>query len=133
MAYLAVKDYKLAVDDCKNAIRINPEFARTYKRLFKAELALGNIDAAKDALATSVELEPADRTHKMDQDALNTVIHQQAMIDKFNTDADQDYERSLGYCDSILNNCPASVFHITLKCENLLKAYKLKDAQKFSK
>ena len=76
MTYLAVKEYKLAVDDCKNAIRINPEFPRTYKRLFKAELALGNIEAAKSALATSVELEPNDPTHKMDQNSLTTVIHQ---------------------------------------------------------
>ena len=55
------------------------------------------------------------------------------MIEKFNTAEDKDYERSVGYCDSILNNCPASVFHIVLKCENLLRAYKLKEAQVFSK
>jgi len=54
------------------------------------------------------------------------------MIDKFNSEEDKDYERAVGYCDSILTNCPASVFHICLKCENLLKANKLKEAQDFS-
>lgn len=54
------------------------------------------------------------------------------MIDKFNSEEDQDFQRAVGYCDSILNNCPASVFHICLKCENLLKACKLKEAQEFS-
>jgi len=54
------------------------------------------------------------------------------MIDKFNSDEDQDHERAVGYCDSILTNCPASVFHICLKCEQLLKANKLKEANEFS-
>jgi len=55
------------------------------------------------------------------------------MIDKFNSEEDQNFDRAVGYCDSILNNCPASVFHIVLKCENLLKANKLKEAGDFSK
>jgi len=54
------------------------------------------------------------------------------MIEKFNSDEDKDYQRAVGYCDSILTNCPASVFHICLKCENLLKAYKLKEAKEFA-
>jgi len=54
------------------------------------------------------------------------------MIDKFNSEEDKDFERAVGYCESILNNCPASVFHICLKCENLLKAFKLKEAQDFA-
>ena len=54
------------------------------------------------------------------------------MIDKFNSEEDKDYQRAVGYCESILNNCPASVFHICLKCENLLLANKLKEAQEFS-
>jgi len=132
MAYIACKEYKAAVDDCKAAIRINPEFARVYKRLFKAQLALGNIDPAKEALELAVKLDPNDATNKRDQDALSTVVHQQSMIDKFNSEADQDHIRAVGYCDSILTNCPASVFHICLKCEQLLKAYKLKEANEFS-
>jgi len=53
------------------------------------------------------------------------------MIEKFNSEEDKDFDRAVGYCESILSNCPASVFHICLKCENLLKAYKLKEAQEF--
>ena len=48
-SYIAIKEYKKALDDCKAAIRINPDFARVYKRLFKANLALGNIQDAKEA------------------------------------------------------------------------------------
>ena len=132
MAYIAYKDYKRAVDDCKAAIRINPAFARVYKRLFKAQLALGNIQPAKEALEQAVALDPTDATNRKDQSALDTVIHQQSMIEKFNSNEDQDHQRAVGYCDSILANCPASVFHICLKCEQLLKAYKLKEAEEFA-
>lgn len=131
-SYIAIKEYRKALDDCKAAIRINPDFARVYKRLFKAHLALGNIQDAKEAFDQAVTLDPNDATNKKDKESLDTVIHQQSMIEKFNSEADQDYQRAVGYCDSILNNCPASVFHICLKCENLLKAYKLKEAQDFS-
>ena len=90
-SYIAVKEYKKALDDCKAAIRINPDFARTYKRLFKAHLALGNIDPAKEALEQAVALDPNDASNKKDQEALSTVVHQQAMIDKFNSEEDKDY------------------------------------------
>ena len=37
------------------------------------------------------------------------------------------------YCSNILTNCPVSVEHNSLKCEYLLRAYKLKEAVDFSK
>jgi len=48
--YLAQKEWKLAVEDCQAGIRIDHTFARVYKRLFKAQLALGKITEAKEAL-----------------------------------------------------------------------------------
>lgn len=65
-SYIAIKEYKRALDDCKAAIRINPEFARVYKRLFQAHLALGNIEEAKEALSQAVALNPNDTTNKKD-------------------------------------------------------------------
>jgi len=38
-----------------------------------------------------VELDPNDKTNKADTEALNTVIHQQTMIDKFASEEDKDY------------------------------------------
>ena len=66
MAYIAVKEYRKALDDCKAAVRINPDFARTYKRLFKAHLALGNISPAKEALGQAITLDPNDASNKKD-------------------------------------------------------------------
>jgi len=38
------------MEDCQAALRLNPEFARIYKRLFKSKLALGQVAEAKKAL-----------------------------------------------------------------------------------
>ncbi len=46
-AYIAANQYRLAVEDCQAGIRINNQFARIYKRLFKAQMALGEIAEAQ--------------------------------------------------------------------------------------
>ena len=79
------------MDDCKAAIRINPDFPRTYKRLFKAHLSLGNIDLAKEALEQAISLDQNDASNKKDEESMKTVIHQQSMIDEFNSEEDKDY------------------------------------------
>lgn len=64
---------------------------------------------------------------------MDTVLHQTAMIDKFGqNEDDKDYDRVVGYCTSILTNCPASVRLSALKIEYLLLANKLKEASTFS-
>jgi len=35
-AYIAMNEYKKAIDDCQAGLRINENFPRLYKRLFKA-------------------------------------------------------------------------------------------------
>lgn len=42
-SYIALKQFRQAVEDCKAGIRINPSFQRIYKRLYKAQLALGDV------------------------------------------------------------------------------------------
>jgi len=41
------KEFSRAMDDCEMAIRLDPEFGKSYKRLFKAHLALGHIKEAR--------------------------------------------------------------------------------------
>jgi DnaJ family protein C protein 7 len=45
-SFIALKDYKRALEDCQAGIRLNPSFAKIYKRLFKAHISLGNITDA---------------------------------------------------------------------------------------
>ena len=59
-SFIALKQYRRAVEDCQAGIRINHEFPRIYKRLFKAQLALGNIAEAKEALDMACNLDPSD-------------------------------------------------------------------------
>lgn len=64
---------------------------------------------------------------------MNTLLHQVEMLNRFTSDeSDSDYDRAVTYCSNILTNCPASVQHSVLKCEYLLRAYKLKEAGTFS-
>ena len=49
-AYIAQNDFKKAIEDCQSGIRINQNFARIYKRLFKAYLSVGEIEKAASAL-----------------------------------------------------------------------------------
>jgi hypothetical protein len=54
---------------------LNPNFSRCYKRLFKAHIGLGNVDEAKQALKTAVDMEPNDLTNKADQNLMEEVVH----------------------------------------------------------
>jgi DnaJ homolog subfamily C member 7 len=64
---------------------------------------------------------------------METVLHQQGQIDKFGTQTDDiDYDKAVGYCTSILTNCPASILHACLKCEYLLRNNQLKECSKFT-
>ena len=75
MSYISLKMYRKAVEDCQAGIRLNAEFPRVYKRLFKAQLALGNVNEAKQALDIAVRLDSNDATNVKDKDLVNTVIH----------------------------------------------------------
>ena len=52
--YIKLKNWNAAMEDCKSAIRLNPDFAKTYKRLFESHLALGHIEEAQSALKTAL-------------------------------------------------------------------------------
>jgi len=122
-----LKEFKRALDDCQAGIRLNPSFAKIYKRLFKAHISLGNIGEAELALKTAIEMDPNDSTNKSDQNLMEEVLHQAAMIEKCGAEdhgmnEDIDYDKAASYCNSILKNCPASVHYACLKIEYLLRS-----------
>lgn len=103
-----MKDYKHALEDCQAALRLNPNFSKIYKRLFKANIGLGNIDEAKEALNKAIEMDPNDATNKADNELMGEVIHKANMIEKCGAedngmlDGDIDYDKAASYCKSIL-------------------------------
>ena len=74
-AYISMNEFKKAIDDCMAGLRINENFPRLYKRLFKAHLALGNLPEAEAALVRAKELDPAAKENKADQELMDTVNH----------------------------------------------------------
>jgi tetratricopeptide (TPR) repeat protein len=120
-------DYKRALEDCQAGIRLNPAFAKIYKRLFKAHICLGNVAEAKQALDIAIEADPNDSTNKSDKNLMEEVLHSAAMIEKCGAEdrgmnEDIDYEKAASYCNSIMKNCPGSVHYACLKIENLLRS-----------
>ena len=63
------------MEDCQAGIRINSEFARIYKRLFKGQLGLGKINEAREALERAVELDPNDQTNGKDKELMSTITY----------------------------------------------------------
>jgi len=132
-AYISINEYKKAIDDCLAGLRINENFPRLYKRLFKAHLALGNLQEASAALSRAKELDHAAKENKADQELMDTVNHQNAMIERYGTAPGEiDYEKAVNYCSSILQNCPQSVKYNCLKVQYLLLACQMKEANKFT-
>jgi hypothetical protein len=71
------------MEDCEMAIRLDPEFAKSYKRLFKSHLALGHIRDARLALNKAVEKEPKDPFNKVDVKLMDDAEYNERMIEKF--------------------------------------------------
>lgn len=132
-AYIAQNEFRKAIDDCQAGLRINENFPRLYKRLFKAQLCLGNLTEAAASLSRAKMLDAAAKENKADQELMDTVSHQNEKIEQYgNTQGEQDYEKAVSYCTSILQNCTHSVKYNALKIQYLLMANQLKEANKFS-
>lgn len=136
--FIQTKDYKRALEDCQAAIRVNPQFSKIYKRLFKANLGMGNIQEAESALKRAIQIDPTDATNKADQNLMDEVLHQQKMIEKYGAEdngmnEDIDYDKAQNYCKSILKNCPLAVNYMAMRVMYLLKSNQLKEAEAYSK
>jgi tetratricopeptide (TPR) repeat protein len=64
---------------------------------------------------------------------MDTVNHQNEKIEQYgNTPGEQDFEKAVNYCSSILQNCTHSVKYNALKVQYLLLSCQMKEANKFT-
>jgi len=119
------------LSDCKQAIRINPDFAKTYKRLFEANLALGKLEDANYALKEALLKEPNNPANKGDKERMDTAMHQNEKVAHYVEN--KNYEKAVDYLKVLLETCIESIYHICCKMEYLLRAYRLKDAIDYAK
>jgi tetratricopeptide (TPR) repeat protein len=69
-----MKDFKKAIEESENALKINSKFARAYQRLFKCYLSVGDFNSAKVALSKSQEIDPTDANNAKDAKLLESVL-----------------------------------------------------------
>ncbi|KAL0487576.1 Sgt [Acrasis kona] len=70
-AHYVVKQYKDSAEASRNAILLDPKFAKAYLRLAMAQEKLGEYDDAILNYDKSNELAPSDATLKLKQDCIN--------------------------------------------------------------
>jgi tetratricopeptide (TPR) repeat protein len=73
LSNIQMKEFTRAIEDSEAAVRVNPQFARAYQRLYKCRLSLGDLQAAKEALERAKELDPADQSIQKDAKTLENV------------------------------------------------------------
>lgn len=67
---MKVSDNEAAVKDCKEAIRLDPNFSKAYRRLGAVYTAMKNTDMAIEAYKKCLQIDPADASAKSSLEAL---------------------------------------------------------------
>lgn len=63
-AYSFLKDYELALPDCKKSIELEPSYVKSYSRAGQAYFNLEEYENAVEMYSKCVELDPMTQTHK---------------------------------------------------------------------
>jgi tetratricopeptide (TPR) repeat protein len=79
-SFIQKRDFKRAMQDVQEALRLNPNFGKAYKRMFKCYYATGELDKARESINKAVELDPTDATNKKDFEALEAVFNQERVV-----------------------------------------------------
>ena len=110
-----MKEFNRAIEDCEEALKVNPLFARAFSRLFKCYLSLGQLQTAKEQLDKAKELDPADQNIQKDVKTLENVQNFERVVSRHLEKG--DYDTALNYIDQILQECVSSESHSFQKLE----------------
>lgn len=127
---MKLDNFELAMNDCKNALNVNPKFAKAYNRMSKCHIAMGDLKSASIILQKSIELEPTNQVNKKDQKALGDLKIIQSLIDK--AVAEEKYDKAVTNLTAILKDCTQSIDHMCQKIECLMRDYQYDQANKYS-
>ena len=54
---IQLKNFKKAFEDCEQALRINPNFGRAHKRMYKCYLSIGELEVSNMIMVTNYLIE----------------------------------------------------------------------------
>jgi DnaJ family protein C protein 7 len=131
-AAIMLQRYAEAIEDCRAAMALDPACIKAYVRCGKAELALGNFEAAI-AMYSSGEAAPAPAAADKDKETARAdKAAAQAAYKRFGAAksalANSEWDTALAALAKLAEPCPAAAVLRTMKVEGLIGAGKLAEA-----
>lgn len=129
--YINLGKYQEAVDDCKAALQIKPDYTKVIKRLVQGLIALDNIPEAKSVLEEAVARDIASKTELANEiKSVKELDETQEALDK--AIQRQNWSTALYYVNEKLRSCPASVKLRLDRLEYMMEAGNNDEATKYS-
>lgn len=76
-AYSRLEKHEEAIEDCKNALRLDANYGKAYGRLGIAYCSLQNFEEAKKAYGRALELDPDNASYKANYDRADKHLAEQ--------------------------------------------------------
>lgn len=99
--YLHFKEYKQAIEDANQAIRVDPDFVKSYFRLGKCHVATGNLVQAKVMFEKALSSEPSNQSTLKEINNCDKLITIQSKSDK--AFEDSNFRESIYYFGQVSN------------------------------
>jgi tetratricopeptide (TPR) repeat protein len=116
IAYIKVKKYKEALQDCEHALSINPKFSKAHMRAYTCYVQTGEFRKADEALKKATEL--GDETAAKNKQWVSEYIKYEDFANK--ALAQSNFQEAKFYFKRILESATDSVKHTCLLLETLV-------------
>lgn len=123
--------YKDAVADCREALKLKPDYTKVIKRLVQGLIALDDINDAKTCLEQAVQLDESNKTQLVDEiKKVKNLDETQEAIDK--AIERQNWSSALYFTTEKLRTCPGSTKLKLDQLEFMMEAGQTENAAKVS-
>ena len=116
VAYIKQSKFKEALQDCEQALFINPKFSKAHIRAYTCYTNQGMLDKAKTALDMAIELGDETAKNQMPriEDLLKSESYAVKALEK------KEYREAISYLKRLMDACVDSVKHTCLYLEALV-------------
>jgi tetratricopeptide (TPR) repeat protein len=127
--YKQLGQFKLAIQDLKKALEINPRNTKNIKRLAQVHILLGNLGEADLLLQKCVNLEPREYSHSTELNKVRTLLQDYDKLDEALTK--EDFKKVEELAGKILKECSEYTKVKKIYIKALVENVKLSEALNF--